>query len=230
MKTVIIHGQSHEGSTCHVAHILAEKIGGETTEFFLPADFGEFCMGCNRCFFKGETECPHHGRLAPITDAMDTADIVILASPVYVYHVTGAMKAFLDHCAYRFMVHRPEESMFRKQGVCICTAAGGGMRSALKDMEHSLFFWGIAKVYRYGVAVRATCWAEVSDQIRAKIEKKTDKLAAKIKRRVDSAKPGFKTKFMFGIMRGLQKKGMMVPVDREYWDENGWLDKARPWK
>ena len=30
-------------------------------------------------------------------DAMDEADVVILASPVYVYHATGQMMAFLDH-------------------------------------------------------------------------------------------------------------------------------------
>ena len=55
----------------------------------------------------------------PVTNAMDEADVIILASPVYVYHATGAMKAFLDHYGYRWMVHRPEESMFKKQGVCI---------------------------------------------------------------------------------------------------------------
>ncbi len=61
--------------------------------------------------------------------AMDEADVIILASPVYVYHSTGAMKAFLDHYGYRWMVHSPEESMFKKQGVCISTAAGAGMKS-----------------------------------------------------------------------------------------------------
>ncbi len=41
--------------------------------------------------------------------------LLFLASPVYVYHTTGAMKAFLDHYGYRWMVHSPEESMFKKQ-------------------------------------------------------------------------------------------------------------------
>lgn len=53
------------------------------------------------------------------------------------------MKAFLDHYGYRWMVHRPEESMFRKQGVCISTAAGAGLKSTNKDMADSLFFWGV---------------------------------------------------------------------------------------
>lgn len=39
MKIVILHGQSHEGSTCMVARELADKVGGEIKEFFLPRDF-----------------------------------------------------------------------------------------------------------------------------------------------------------------------------------------------
>ena len=129
MRIVIVHGQSHKGSTYHIARALAEKLGGEITEFFLPRDFGEFCAGCQNCFNDSETKCPHYAKLAPITAAIDAADVVILASPVYVYHATGAMKAFLDHYGYRWMVHSPEGAMFRKQGVCVCTAAGAGMRS-----------------------------------------------------------------------------------------------------
>ena len=229
MKTVIIHGQSHKGSTCHIARILAEKIGGETTEFFLPADFGEFCTGCLRCFYKGEEECPHHGRLAPITDAMDAADVIILASPVYVFHVTGAMKAFLDHFGYRFMVHRPEASMFRKQGVCICTAAGAGMKSTMKDMEHSLFFWGIARIYKYGPGVAAVNWESVSGKKKAAIDRATSRLAGTIVRRHGKVGPGLKTRLFFNVMRLVQKKFGVCPRDVEYWKENGWIGNRRPW-
>ena len=35
----------------------------------------------------------------------------------------------LDHYGYRWMVHCPEGSMFRKQGVCIATAAGAGIKT-----------------------------------------------------------------------------------------------------
>ena len=48
MKVTIIHGQSHKGSTYHISKILADKIGGEVKEFFLPRDFGEFCIGCTQ--------------------------------------------------------------------------------------------------------------------------------------------------------------------------------------
>ena len=97
MKITLIYGQNHKGSTYHVARRLAEKLGGERKELFLPRDFGEFCLGCTGCFMKGEENCPHYKKLLPITRAMDEADVIILAIPVYVYHATGHMKAFLDH-------------------------------------------------------------------------------------------------------------------------------------
>ena len=50
MKTVIIHGQNHEGNTCMVARELAQKVGGEIREFFLPRDFHKPCLGCYTCF------------------------------------------------------------------------------------------------------------------------------------------------------------------------------------
>ena len=36
MKIAMIHGQNHRGSTYHIGAMLAEKLGGEVTEFFLP--------------------------------------------------------------------------------------------------------------------------------------------------------------------------------------------------
>ena len=160
---------------------------------------------------------------------MDEADLIILASPVYVYHVTGSMKAFLDHYGYRWMVHRPEEKMFRKQGVCISTAAGAGMKSANKDMADSLFFWGIPKVYKYGNAVASIDWNHVSDKKMQEIEKKTDSLAKAIIRNNGRVKAGLKTKGFFHIMRALQKKGWNER-DVEYWREKGWNGKKRPWR
>ena len=229
MKTVIIHGQSHKGSTYHIARSLAEKAGGEITEFFLPRDFGEFCTGCTTCFNVSEKKCPHYEKLAPLTDAMDEADVIILASPVYVFHATGAMKAFLDHYGYRWMVHSPDGVMFRKQGVCICTAAGAGMRSTLKDMTDSLFFWGVAKIYRYKNGVAAINWDGVSEKKKKAIDKATSKIAGRIVARCGRVKPSLKTRTVFFVMHLLQRRGFN-PRDVAHWRENGWTGKKRPWK
>ncbi len=229
MNITIIHGQSHVGSTCQIARQLARKLGGEVTEFFLPRDFGAFCVGCAQCFAVDEARCPHAAALEPITTALDEADVIILASPVYVYHASGAMKALLDHYGYRWMVHRPEPRMFRKQGVCISTAAGAGMKSTNQDMADSLFFWGIPKVYRYGVAVRAVDYAAVSDRCKAAIDKKTTALARKIKANSGNVRAGIKTKAFFHLMRLMQRRGWNE-ADVRYWQQHGWDGKKRPWK
>ncbi|MCM1055512.1 MAG: NAD(P)H-dependent oxidoreductase [Bacteroides sp.] len=229
MKTTIIHGQSHKGSTYHLAHSLAEKTGGEIAEFFLPRDFNEFCVGCTNCFTDSETKCPHYEKLFPITQAIDEADVIILASPVYVYHASGAMKALLDHYGWRWMVHRPEEKMFSKQAVCISTAAGAGMKSTNKDMADSIFWWGAGKAYRLGIAVNETSWERVKDKKKLAVDKKLSVIAEKIKARQGKVKPSLKTKVFFSVMRIAQKHGWNE-ADMNYWREKGWTEKKRPWK
>ncbi len=229
IKVVLVHGQNHKGSTCHIARMLADKIGGETKEFFLPRDFDQFCVGCTSCFEKDEKLCPHYEKLRPITEALDEADVIILASPVYVFHAAGAMKAWLDHYGYRWMVHRPEESMFQKQGVCISTAAGAGMRSTNKDMRDSLYFWGVGRIYQYGEAVRAVSYEQVNEKIKDRIDKKTTALARRIISRHGRVRPGWKTKAFFFVMGMVQKKGWNE-ADVSYWREKGWTGKVRPWK
>lgn len=229
MKITIIHGQSHKGSTYHIARILVEKLHGEITEFFLPRDFNSFCVGCTQCFMQEAKRCPHYAALQPITQAIDEADVLILASPVYVYHATASMKALLDHYGYRWMVHRPEERMFHKQAVCISTAAGAGMKSTNKDMADSLFFWGVARIYQYGIAVHACSFDEVSEKKRKQIEKDTDALARNILRRKGKVTPSLKTKAFFTAMHLVQKKGWNE-ADAVYWKEKGWTGAKRPWK
>lgn len=229
MKIIIIHGQSHHGSTCHIARSLARKLDGEVTEVFLPRDFGEFCVGCTLCFGDSETKCPHFEKLSPITRAIDDADVVILASPVYVFHITGAMKAFLDHYGWRWMVHRPEEKMFSKQAVCISTAAGAGIKSTNKDMAHSAFFWGIGRTYQLGFAVMETSWGRVNGKKKQMIEKKLDALARKIKKRQGHVTPSAATRLLFVMMSVFQKNGFNE-ADKNYWRAKGWTNGRRPWK
>ena len=119
--------------------------------------------------------------------------------------------------------------MFRKQGVCICTTAGAGAKSALKDMADSLFFWGIAKIYRYGVAVAAANWEGVREKKRKAIDRATTKLAGKLVSRNGKVTPGLKTRVFFFIMRFVQRKGFFSASDAAYWKEKGWTGSTRPW-
>ena len=77
--------------------------------------------------------------------------------------------------------------------------------------------------------MRAVSWDGVQDKAKARIDKKTSALAAKIIRKHGHVKPSFKTKIFFNIMRIMQKNGFNK-ADEDYWKEKGWTGKKRPWK
>ena len=231
MKVLIISGTNHKGSTYTIGRMVADKIAKpeEISEVFLPRDFNEFCCGCTSCFSKGSETCPHYAKLSPITGKIDAADVLILTSPVYVYHATGQMKALLDHYGWRWMAHRPDERMFRKQAVVVATAAGAGMKSALKDMADSTFFWGIPQTYKLGMAVRAVNWEGVPEKRKQSVTAKADRIAGKILKRQGSVPVPLKTRAFFKLMSMIQKNGW-CKADADYWKAKGWTEGKRPWK
>ena len=229
MKIVLIHGQNHKGSTFMVASMLAEKVGGETKAFFLPRDFDKSCTGCTTCFRTELANCPHYEMLKPLMEAVLEADVLILDSPVYVYHATGQMMSFLDHFGTWWMVHRPRPGMSGKQAVAISTAAGGGMKSTTKDMADSLEMWGIRKVYRLGVGVQAVKPEEIPERIQRSIHHKTDALARKIQKGAGKTGCNPRGKLWFYLMRLGHRMFPPAQPDYGYWEKMGWHEKGRPW-
>lgn len=230
MKIVIIHGQSHEGSSCMAARMLAHQVGGEIREVFLPRDFDKPCKGCYACFKAELSACPHYEALAPLEKAMLEADLLILSSPVYVYHATGAMMSFLDHFGTWWMIHRPRPEMSRKQAVVMATAAGGGMKSTMKDMADSLEMWGVRRVYRLGFGVQATKPEEIPAGIRRAIDRKTAALARRIQKNAGKRGCNARARVWFTLMRFAHKHAAPMEPEYSYWERQGWHGKARPWR
>jgi len=232
MKTVIIYGVEHRGSSYNAVQLFKNKLNledKEVTEYFLPKDLPHFCVGCNNCFMKGEELCPHRDYVTPIKETLYNAELIILASPVYVFHVSGQMKAFLDHLAFQFMVHRPNKTFFSKTALVISIGAGGGMSSTIKDMTLCLKNWGVSNIFTFGFAIFAVKWEDVSEKKRLKIEQKIEKISKNIQSKINKKKPGLKIKLMFLFFRYMQKKFGYIPYDKAYWEGNGWLAGARPW-
>ena len=230
MKITLIHGQNHKGSTYHIARMTAEKISESIDEFFLPQDFSEGCSGCLACLHKGREFCPNSEKVGIIFDSMLSSDVLIIDSPTYVMEMTSHLKGFFEHIYTAWLAHRPEEAMFSKTAVVVSTAAGMGMNNVTKSMARQLFYLGVPKTYRLPFRVMAASWDGVSDKTISKIDKKTDKAARKIVVKKGRAVAGFKTKFMFLMMRKFQKDNDYAPLDKAYWTDKGWLDKNRPWK
>lgn len=231
MKIVLIHGQNHKGSSYHMGRMLADKLAEEKdiTEFLLPRALPHFCLGCYSCI-EDETKCPFWSEKKVILDAMEQADLFIFTTPNYCMAPSGAMKSLIDFLFDCWMVHRPKEWMFGKRAVIFSASAGASCKKAMQPIKDSLFYWGVPYIKTYGTPVAAMNWESVKPEKKTEIEKHINGIAA----RINCTKPpriGIKTKFIFNIMKMLHVKGWdSSPVEKEYWNEHGWLEKGRPWK
>ena len=232
MKITVIYGTQRKAksSTYNIAQQFIGQLsqGDDVTEFFLPRSMPNFCRGCWQCF-TDYTKCPDYLYLKPMIESMTEADLLIFTAPVYVYHVPGQLKAFLDHFAYRWMPHQPMGEMFHKQALLISTAAGAGTKSTLKDLKDSMTYWGVARIHTFGRNVNAADWEAVSEKKRTRFQRDIVKISKIIKAASKDIKPTLNVKVLFYAMRLMQKKFHFNPPDVKYWQEQGWLEKERPW-
>ena len=238
MKITVINGTEKRGVTYRLKEIFLEPFKGRAaiTEYYLPKDCPAFCIGCVNCILKGEHTCKDAIYIQKIEKSLLEADLIVMTSPAYVMHATGAMKALLDHFAYRFMPHRPAPEMFTKRAVIITQCLGAGAKSTAKDIKHSLSWWGITKIGIFQDALMGDIfWDRITEKRKRKLTDKIKKMSEKYAC-MDYTKParsGIIVKIKFCICRMIRKsvyKKYPEDLDTNYWSERGWLEKARPWK
>ena len=238
MKITVINGTEKHGITYRLKEMFLEpfKNKAEITEFYLPKDGPGFCIGCTQCFLTYQDRCKDAACVQKIEKAMLEADLLVFTSPSYVMHITGAMKALLDHFGYRWMPHRPLKEMFGKRAVIITQALGAGEKSAAKDIKDSLSWWGISYIKNSHFKLMSEIhWDKLPEKKRAAMTKGMASMARKFSA-IDYSKPAHTnliTKAKFYAVRMMQTglgKDNPEYTDYKYWKANGWLGKARPWK
>ncbi len=238
MKITVINGTEKHGVTYRLKEIFLARFrsDAEITEYYLPKDCPAFCMGCTSCISKGIHTCKDAAFTQKIAASLLESDLIIMTSPSYVMHATGAMKAMLDHFAYLWMPHRPAPELFAKRAVIITQCLGAGARSSAKDIKHSLSWWGISEIRIFtGSLINNIFWENLTEKKRTKLTEKMKRLSKKLAA-IDYQKPArtkTTTKVKFLICRVIQKslhKNNPEYPDGVYWEKMGWLDKNRPWK
>ena len=237
MKITVINGTEKHGVTYRIKEIFLQNFqGADVVEFYLPKDCPSFCIGCTSCFMKGENNCKDFDYTHKIEKSLIESDLIVMTSPAYVMHATGAMKSLLDHLGYRWMPHRPAPEMFGKRAVIITQCLGAGAKLTAKDIKHSLSWWGISKIGMFsGSLMSDIIWDKLSEKKRKKLTKKINKLAVRFSK-INYAKPAHTTlitkikfKFCRMIQKKVRKKGV-VGIYNEYWCNNRCLGKILPWK
>ena len=228
MKTVVFHGSPRKGNTYTATKIFTDALSqygkAEYSEFFLPKDVPEFCLGCQMCLGNPREKCPHTNYIDPIYKAIMEADALVFTTPHYgASDMTGCMKNLLDHLDFFTMTISPRKEMFGKKAFILTT--GTGSTAAVNSIKKCLKSWGINRVSSAGIRMFTDKW----DKMPVKKQIKQEKRLRKAARRFCSMKkkrPYVSTVFMYYINRFVLKRFIgegSYPF--EYWKENGYFDK-----
>ena len=231
MKILTIMGTPHKGNTRAVVDLFLKEFENEKNTFdeiVIPKDFNNICLGCANCILYGEDKCPHYKDINPLIKKIEEADLIIIGTPVFVGSCTGGLKAFLDHMAYMWLVHRPSASMFNKVGLIVTSAGGSGVKQTVKLIKNNMFYWGIPQIYNYGVTTMKMGGNYFEYKDKEKIKNQVHKKAIQVKNALNNRRVGLKTKFFF-MLFGMTQKDGWNKTDSDYWKEQGWLNGKKPY-
>lgn len=82
----------------------ALEAGHTTDKIYLHGQKIGFCMACYGC--KKSGVCVQKDDVAPILEKMANADILVFATPVYYYSMTGQLKALFDRTLPRYYMNK----------------------------------------------------------------------------------------------------------------------------
>ena len=125
MKGLILFGSPHlKGKTNKVLTevINSSKVTIDFTRIDLLKKDIHHCIGCNQCN-TGDFSCIYNDDMVEIYKAIESADLIILATPIYFNSVTSIMKTMIDRCQrfYNMKVNHGFK-LKKKKGILIGTA------------------------------------------------------------------------------------------------------------
>ncbi len=217
-KVLVINGSPRKGNTFHLAGVVADelkRLGGVEVEYLhLSEKRIERCRGCGLCMTHGFEKCPIHDDVPGIIAAIHQSDGVILASPVYVYHISGQTKLFLDRLGAYF--HRP--AFYGRHAMALATTGFFGTAPTLKYMKSVLGALGFSTVITAGGQAR-----DLEDVFIPKLEQKAREAACRFHRNLSrggSVRPSFGSLMQFSMQRKCftdPRVGRLFPADKEHY-------------
>lgn len=101
MKITVFNGSIHKalGNTHVIVENFAEgarEAGADVEIIFLAEKEIKYCQACMMCWTKTPGKCVMKDDMAGLLEKFMASDIVVFATPVYVYNVTAILKNFID--------------------------------------------------------------------------------------------------------------------------------------
>ena len=105
-KVLVLSGSPRKGANSDTLcdqFINGAKEAGHDVEKILVADKKiEYCNACYYCQRSGGF-CAKKDDMPIILDKITSADVIVMASPVYFYSINAQMKALIDRCVAKWL-------------------------------------------------------------------------------------------------------------------------------
>lgn len=111
----------------------AKEAGHEVKKISLRGKKIEFCQGCLSCQKTGH--CFIHDDAEEITQEMQKADVIVFATPIYYYEMSGQMKTMLDRANALFSLE------YRFRDIYMLTTAAEESEQSPKRAVSGLEGW-----------------------------------------------------------------------------------------
>jgi len=138
-KTLILNGSPHKnGDTVFIINQIKDKLEGEIEEIYAYNFNIKPCIDCRYCWKK--EGCAIKDEMDKIYK--DDYDIIIIASPVYMQHLTPPMFSILTRlnmiwCNGHFI--NKKHDFKPKQGILVLTGGGEGNPKPAIEMAKNIF-------------------------------------------------------------------------------------------
>lgn len=115
---VLVGSMRKGGNTDLLAQAFAKGAGrNHMVEIISVADYKvNPCIGCNSCFAREGNECFQNDDMPEIYEKLKTADMAVIASPVYFYGISAQLKAVIDR------LHTPMRNEFQIKKLALLLA------------------------------------------------------------------------------------------------------------
>jgi len=139
-KIVILNGSPRrKGNTSALVKAFtqgAESSGNTVTEFFLDGMDIHGCKGCFGGHSSKDCPCVQHDGMDKIYPAVKDCDVVVLATPLYYWTMSGQLRTALDRL---FALEEGDGNLLRghdRASALLMAAEGHGFEDALTYYDH----------------------------------------------------------------------------------------------
>ncbi len=144
MVAAFREGAEDAGSSVTVIEVCKKRIGG--------------CMACEYCHTKGNGQCVQKDDMQEIYQALQDADMLVLASPIYYHGLSGQLKCVIDRFYSAAYPEGPKK--LKKAAMFLSSGASGQYEGARYSFENDfLGYLGLQNMGFY------TCAGSVSEKV-----------------------------------------------------------------